>query len=155
MTKITKEYAEAMYEKILKKIESKHGNGTTTNHQLDRIGKGLFGKKYIGTFPSDKIPVLQPGTYCIANLDNSSQKGSHWIAIIKVNKKTSVVYDSFGRKTYKIIPSLLQSGNGVILETENDREQDLNGKVEDNCGQRCMASIKVYEKLGMKGLMHI
>ena len=50
---------------------------------------------------------------------------------------------------------MIQSGNGLIKETENDPEQDLNGKVEENCGQRSLAAMCVYNQYGWDELKHI
>ena len=94
---------------------------------------------------------MKTKTYAIVNLDDSTQVGSHWVAIVKEKNKT-YIYDSFGRKTYKILPELVQSGNGIIKETENDAEQ---GKEMEDCGQRSLASLMVYDKYGWNGLKHI
>ncbi len=151
---ISKKKAEKEYEKYLRQIESKHGSKETNSTQLHKIGKRLFGKKFRGVFPSDMIPKMKGGEYAIVNLQNQYQPGDHWVATVK-SKGTTYVYDSFGRKTFKILPELVQSGNGVILETENDPEQDLNGTVEENCGQRSFAFLKVYDKYGWQAAKFI
>lgn len=151
MTKISKEKAEHDYHIFLKKIENKYGNKETNTDELNMIGNKMFNTKFKGVFASDNIPKMKNNRYAIINLDDSSERGSHWVSLIKENNK-SLVYDSFGRKTYKILPNLIQSGNGVILETENDSEQS---KLEENCGQRCLAALKVYDKYGWDGLKHI
>lgn len=136
--------AEKLYNKYLKKIEKQYGNKETNNIQLDKIGKHLFKDKYIGTFSSDKIPIMKKHQYAIINLDDSRKLGSHWVGLIKENDK-SLIYDSFGRKTYKILPELLNSGNGIIKMTERDVEQR---DIEQNCGQRVLSWIYVYHKHG-------
>lgn len=146
-----KKVAESAYNHYLDQIESKYGNKETNSDELNSIGKKLFGAKFVGVFSSDRVPTMKSGQYAIVNLDRSSQPGSHWISIVREND-TMYVYDSFGRKTIKIIPSLIQSGNGTIKETENDSEQK---KIEENCGQRSLASICVYENFGSNGLKHI
>ncbi len=156
MVKITKKQAEKEYRRILNRIEKKYGNNETTNIQLNKIGKRMFGNKFIGSYPSDKIPVMLPNEYAIVNLDDSSKGGSHWVGLVKSpNNKYSYIYDSFGRSTYKIIPSLVGSGRGIIKETERDAEQDLNGIVESNCGQRCLSWLNIYNKYGWVGAKHI
>lgn len=147
-----KKKAERDYLTFLKKIEKKHGNKETNNEQLHKIGRKMFGEKFKGVYASDKIPVMKNNQYAIVNLDDSTQVGSHWVSLIKEGNK-SLVYDSFGRKTYKILPKLVQSGKGgIILETENDAEQN---KIEENCGQRCLASLEIYNKYGWNGLKYI
>ena len=152
MVKISKKKAEKLYDDYLRQIEDKYGNKETDTLQLNKMGKGLFGNKYIGTFPSDKIPIMKGGEYAIVNLDDSSKMGSHWVGLVKDHNNLSYVYDSFGRKTTKIIPALIQSGNGIIKMTENDAEQD---KLEENCGQRCISALMVYNKYGWAGLKWI
>ncbi len=110
------------------------------------MGKKLFGKKYIGAVPSDKIPVLKKNKYLIVNNEDSTQGGEHWLGVIKTDNDNVYIYDSFGRRHYKILPELKQSGNGYVLETENDPEQH---KLEYNCGARCMASLMVYDNHGL------
>ena len=151
MAKITKKKAENLYNYYLKQIENKYGNKETTNIQLNKIGKNLFGNKYIGTFASDQIPVMRSGEYSIVNLDDSSKMGSHWIGLVKYKKKI-FIYDSFGRRTFNIIPSLLKSGNGLVQMTENDAEQD---PLDVNCGQRVISALCVYNQLGWEGLKWI
>jgi hypothetical protein len=143
--------ANARYKRYLSGIKQTLGNGTTNSDELTKLGKRLFGKKYKGTFSADTIPKMENETYAIVNLDKSSKGGSHWIALVK-RKDEIVVYDSFGRRTVQILPSLLQSGNGIIIETENDAEQK---KHEQDCGSRCLASLMVYKTLGRGALMHI
>ncbi len=151
MSKSIKRKAEKDYSIFLKSIVNKYGNAETNSDELNKIGKKMFGGRFIGVYPSDQIPIMKHKQYAIINLDDSSEVGSHWVSAIKEGKKT-LVYDSFGRKTFKILPELVQSGNGIILETENDAEQN---RVEENCGQRSLAALKVYDKYGWSGLKHI
>ncbi len=148
---ISKQKAEAEYEKILRHIEDKYGNKETNNVQLDKIGHKLFNNKFKGVYAADTIPVLPEDSYAIVNLDESNKPGSHWVAVVKHNDH-SYIYDSFGRKTFKILPSIIQSGNGLVEMTENDAEQD---DLEENCGQRSLAALCIYNRYGWDGLKHI
>lgn len=149
---VTKKEAEKAYNKYYAIITKKYGNKETNTSQLLKIGKKLFGNKFKGVYASDQIPIMKKNQYCIVNLDTSSNAGTHWVAVVKVNKNLTYVYDSFGRKTLKIMPSLLQSGNGIIKETENDPEQK---KWMEDCGQRSIAALLVYDKMGIDGLKWI
>src|SRR6056300_558843 len=109
-----------IYNSKLKILENLIGNDTTWLHELDKAGKKLFGTKFSGVYPSDKIPKLTKSKcYCILNLDKSGEPGSHWIALAKVKDKI-MFYDSFGRKGEKLIPTLKLSGNGKIIDTQLD-----------------------------------
>jgi len=83
--------------------------------------------------------------YAIVNLDRSTQAGSHWIALAYHNNKV-YVYDSFGRQSTKIIPSLWTSGNvSTIVDAQHDAEQDMS---EQDCGQRSLAWLMFFDKWG-------
>ena len=136
------------YEKFLAQVVSKLGNGETYSNELADVGKEMFGKKFNGVFSADEIP--QKFTSIIANLDDRSEGGSHWIAIARTPEGKYLVYDSFGRKTDKII------GQGVshldTYDTEYDAEQDVK---EENCGARCLAWLKVFHRFGKEAAYQI
>jgi hypothetical protein len=141
-----KKVIEKLYNIELKKIESmmKH-NKTTYSDELESICKKLFNIKFHGVYPSDKIPKLNDlSPYCILNLDKTSEPGSHWVALCKL-ENGCMFYDSFGRKHTKIIKSLNFSGNGRIINTHKDAEQNIK---EENCGQRCIAFLSIFNKYG-------
>lgn len=125
------------YMKILKPFI---GNDTTYSNDLTAKGKAIFGNRYKGTFPSDKLPTIRNRQMYIANLDKSTMKGSHWVAVYK-NEGTLYVYDSYGRKSKKIIPSLFQK-KGRIIDTEYDAEQTNN---QNNCGLRSVSALYLFD----------
>lgn len=139
---------EQKYREVLKKLENTIGSKVTFSNDLQSLGIRYFGLKFKGVYPSDKIPKLnnlQP--YAIINLDNSSLPGSHWVAVAYDNKSGNIfVYDSFGRKTKKILPDIYIGGNKII-DSDHDPEQRLN---EDNCGQRSLAWLIVFDEQGDK-----
>lgn len=139
-------YCNLIYNKILKDIVKPiSGDKTTYLSELLRIGKKLFGVKFKGVFPSDKIPKLNDlSPYAILNLDKSTESGSHWVAIAKHGDKT-YLYDSFGRRDTQIISNLQFTGNGKIINTDNDAEQ----KVEEmDCGARSIAFLLFFDNWG-------
>jgi hypothetical protein len=142
-----KQKAERYYNKQLYKLHKIMGTGETHTHQLNNIGKRLFKHKYIGTFPADKIPKLKKNQMMIVNNQNSNQGGEHWLGICKTKDDTILIYDSFGRRHFKILPALSNSTNDVIKETENDPEQK---KIQKDCGQRCLAFLKVFNDFGYR-----
>ncbi len=142
------------YNTYLNHVYKLVGDKTTYDSQLADAGRYLFGIKFKGVFPSDKIPRLNDlKSYAILNLDKSTEGGSHWIAIAKVpcksrdtsGENTLMIYDSFGWSHRKIIPSLNLSGNGRIKNTDLDSEQDV---LETNCGARCLAWLAVFDNFG-------
>lgn len=141
MPKLTKKKVEKLYNDILRKhMIPLVGNDTTFMSDLHKAGKQILGKDFIGVFASDQIPSFERGKYAILNLDNSSEPGSHWIAVAK-HKDNIIVYDSFGRPAKKIIPSLFQQDRTVI-DTELDAEQRKN---ENNCGARSLTALIMFD----------
>lgn len=144
-----KKQVENEYRLYLKKIQYMMASDDTTYlSQLEKVGKKLFSVQFKGVYPSDKIPKLNDlAPYCILNLDKSKEPGSHWVALCKVKdrKNECLFYDSFGRNYTEIIKNLKFSGNGRIKNTENDAEQKI---LEQNCGQRCLAWLKMCHDYG-------
>ena len=138
--------AEEIYNNYLDSIHYLIGNNTTYGTLLNKIGKQLFTSKFKGVYPSDKIPILnQLSKYCILNLDNSEEPGSHWIALALTKNNSIMVYDSFGRNHTKIIPNLNRNEKRKIINVDRDCDQDL---LESNCGQRCLAWLLVFDNYG-------
>jgi hypothetical protein len=136
--------AHRLYDYALKRMEEKLGTGVTYGNDLDRIGKVYLGKQFAGVFPADMLPMLsRKCPYAILNLDDSNEPGSHWIAVKYLGQKKCLVYDSFGRKTQRIIPSLAERYNTV--DADNDAEQENR---EDNCGSRSLAFLVVDDLFG-------
>lgn len=136
-----------IYNKVLKDIIIPlTGDKTTYLTELNGVGRKMLGVKFKGVFPADKIPKLHDlSPYAILNLDTSKEPGSHWVAIAK-NGNSTYIYDSFGRTNIKIIPNLRYSGNGRIIDTDRDAEQDI---LQTDCGARCIAWLVFLDKWGI------
>jgi hypothetical protein len=149
MSKEAKEVeAEKLYNHyLINKVYPLIGDKSTYLGELEGSGKKLLKVKFKGVFPSDKIPKLNDLTpYCILNLDKSTESGSHWIALAKLEDSNNcVIYDSFGRDYKEIIPNLNLSGNGRIINTDKDQEQEIS---ETDCGARCLAWLLVFNNHG-------
>jgi hypothetical protein len=149
LTKKKKEqYAMRIYNEILNDIvEPILGDQSTYLEEVNTVGKIFMGNRFKGVFSSDRIPKLNAvESYCVLNLDKSYESGSHWVALARIDDKTSILYDSFGRKASKIIKSLSYSGNGRILNTQLDAEQH---KKEENCGSRAISFLIVLDRFGL------
>lgn len=141
---------EIIYNNILKKVEQFFGHNLTTyDYQLDEYCKMIFGDKWKGVYPIDKIPSPLKDGYYIINLDKSYETGSHWCSICKKGDKI-VLYDSFGRtKQLSKIPELIKL---KIIFTESDAEQT---EIESNCGQRCTAFLVCCHLYGIEEAIKI
>ncbi len=143
-----KKYISKQYNDLVGFMIKMLGNKSTFSDNLDKVGRKKLGTKFHGVYPSDKIPKLNRiKPYAVINLDNSRKPGSHWVAIAwNDNARYHMVYDSFGRKTQKILPNFYnQRGGKKIIDTEYDAEQRIK---EDNCGQRCLAWLMCVDKFG-------
>lgn len=137
--------AQDIYDRKLLLVEAVIGSDTTWLSDLERLGRRLFGTKFSGVYPSDRIPKLSRETpYAIVNTDKSTESGSHWVALCK-DGSDIVFYDSFGRPANRLVPSVKHSGNGRVVNTDMDAEQKV---MEANCGARCLAWIWVYDEYG-------
>ena len=147
-------YALSMYNSILKNVEKETGTASTYSNDLDRIAKQKLGIAFKGVFASDRIPHLNSiYKYAILNLDSSTESGSHWIAIAHdYDKNITYCYDSFGRKNTQIIPNLKVSGNGRVIDSDKDVEQNIK---EENCGARSLAWLIFFELYGSKASLLI
>lgn len=155
-----KKTGEELYDLVLNEIiYPLVGKKITFGRDLTKAGMKLFGKNYMGTFSADEIPDIGKGVtegtitsksplYLIANLDDSDEPGSHWIAIaFDVEKKKIWVYDSFGRDTNKIIPVLAKKfGKNNLRMAEDDSEQMIS---EEDCGARSLAFLYVFDRYGV------
>jgi hypothetical protein len=138
--------ADEEYNRILRtEIYPLLGKSTTFSDQLDKIGFQLFGDKYLGTFPSDQIPKMSNKDNCILNLSDTKSEGTHWIGVYKQGDDV-YVYDSFGRDSEFIIPSIFKSHNGRVIDSDHDAEQGLK---QNSCGARSMAWLKMVHDYGI------
>lgn len=143
-----------LYLKYFKKVKRKYGiKGSTYNTDLDKIGKKLIGKSYIGTFAQNTIPINLPNkSYFITNLDfHNTDTERHWVAFY-YDKGTYYCYDSYGRKSKKILAHFFKKIKGKIVDSDNDAEQRITAV---SCGARCIAWLMVVKKLGVKKALKI
>ena len=149
-------FFENVYRENLSTIERLVGHKNVT--YLDELlywGKILFNtersRPFKGVFAKDQkwySPSEDEGKwYAIVNLDSSGQGGSHWIGIAYEKHTGLMFYDSFGRNSRRIFPSQYQ-----FLNTDPDAEQHMK---EENCGQRCLAWLKLYHDYGPEAALGI
>ena len=136
-----------IYNGVLKEIEYVLGEDTTYDVDLKRIGKELFGNKFVGVYPRDKLPKLQNNQCCILNLDYSYESGSHWISIY-CKGTVYFIYDSFGRKTKQLLKDDIKN----YVDAQHDAEQH---EEESNCGPRALAWLWCVYYYGINNALKI
>lgn len=143
-----------LYKKYFNRIKRTYGiKGSTWDTDLDKIGRKLIGKSYLGTYSQNTIPINIPNkSYFITNLDCSNEDNKrHWVAFY-YNKGTYYCYDSYGRKSKKILRHFFKKIKGKIVDADNDAEQGLTAV---SCGARSIAFLMVVKELGIKKAMKI
>ena len=147
-TGIEKTIYKQYFNKTKREIIKKWGNHALDNQEVHEIGKELLGDKFKGVFPSDRLE-FKPGYYII-NSDKSGMPGSHWLGII-IKNKTMYVYDSYARKTNKLINHLYDKAKKLkykIVDINKKSDQKNSSQV---CGPISISFLLTYNKFGIKG----
>ena len=145
---IEKLYNDAMKQVVYPLV----GRDATYDIHLNKAGIKLFGAKFRGVFASDKIPKLNDIVpYAILNVDKSNQPGSHWVSVAK-HKDKLYFYDSFGRRASELMPSIIKSKNGTVIDSDLDKEQT---EQEENCGARSLAWLFIFHTYGPEAAKQI
>ena len=149
--KMSEKNIENKYKQIVTQI-GKIYNGETSNFQLMKIAKKIFGNKFKAVVSSDKIKTLKRGESQIINVDNSKQYGSHWCALARDYDNVMYFYDSYARNMNQLIPVIKKKfPNDTILYDIKNKEQDKN---ESNCGQRTLSWLIIfYDYSGKKAIL--
>lgn len=131
-----------------KQLISLMGKDALMSTELTKMGKKLFGKKYLGTYAQDKFPMGLNG-YCINNTDLDGEPGTHWVALV-FEPKTCYVYDSFGRTTERLLPVLdkrFHAKNFVTIDSETKPEQYGDTQI---CGILSLSFLLCCDTYGVK-----
>jgi hypothetical protein len=137
---------------FFKEYRLQDGSGNNTDKGLDteQIDKIMmkYSPVYVGTIPRDYIKKLVPTARkqkeiaAVVNLDNSNQKGSHWVSLY-INAKpggsqTVEVFDSFGRPTPRdIVRDIKQVVDAMKLDTYlkfKENRVPVQSAKSSNCG---------------------
>ena len=100
--------------------------------EINRIGKAILGKKFLGVYPLDKIPYIYEGGL-VVNTQTSTLPGEHWIAIFN-SPNVIKVFDPFGFYYPSIVVNRVNA-MGKQVEYNKTRYQD---PLSMNCGQHCL-----------------
>ncbi len=137
--------AETLYKFYLKQFEKILGNKATSSDELTKVGKRLFGSKYVGTLPRDFITdetFNNKRKYAIINTDTSDKDGEHWVCCA-YDKGMMYAYDSYGNHIFELIPELRQFKR--VVHADRDAEQYGS---QENCGARCITWLYMFDKYG-------
>lgn len=92
----------------------------------------------LGVYPADRLPASVPSGLCglIVNTDNSSQPGTHWLALFMHNK-TAECFDSYGQRPGSYNPLLTQWIERHASSVRVNRQR-LQSDFSDVCGLYCV-----------------
>ena len=138
------------YEKLLMKAEDILGNGSTTNMQLEILGKFLFKEKFLGVYSANTFPHMLNNEMLIINTDPSTKSGTHWISVFKYKNKY-YCYDTFNRDIKTLFSPYLKNKKNIV-NANIDRDESFS---EDNCGQRAICWLILANKYGPNIIMNI
>ena len=134
------------YNKLVSVLETRIGRTTTTdNNELLEVGHMLFGARFKGVFASGGFPALSASQpYAVVNNKPAATGGEHWLGIARVpHTGRLMVHGSFGRPHATLLgPGSLPPG---ATRTDPGAEQSVR---ETNCGQRSLAWLVVFDRLG-------
>jgi hypothetical protein len=132
------------------------GRGVTSDHQLNIVGKRLFGKSWLGVFSSDVLPNqlmknVKPGkNYGIINVDGRNEPGSHWLSIFidtTVENAKWHIYDSYARHSKRLIPKFIKTIGFKYIDMNTKSDQS---ETEESCGARSMAVLLHIKRHGIQ-----
>lgn len=143
---------EAIHKTQVQKLKKTLGNIPLSDTTLKRLGKKLFGSKFIGVKMQNEAFPNKSG-YGIMNTDVKGGRGLHWLAVVKMGTQT-YVYDSFGRQAKNIVPKFTKRvGRGV--QNADTSDQDQHGYTSVDCGHRCISALMIADKMGTSAFMQL
>ena len=113
------------YPELFKKINYPLSNIFINNLLKDE-------ESYLDTFSKDEIPLIENNKSLIFNLQNSNEKGSHWIALSRKDNNIFII-DSFG--IGHIPKNIYEIYRNFNIITNIYRIQDINSNL---CGLCCV-----------------
>ena len=135
------------FDEVLLKIEDILGTGVTSNIQLYKLGKILFGDRFIGVYSANEFPRVKEGEMFIINTDPNTKPGLHWLAMYKKNKLYG--YDSYARRIQTLSKYFK---NKRIINANSFRQESYKGS---DCGSLAMAYLVTAFTYGPDNIMKI
>ena len=88
------------------------------------------------------------------NTDKKEGSGIHWCSGIKKGKNV-YLYDSYGRNSSKILKMFVNKlkKKGYKIHNTDIFDYDQRGHTSSSCGHRCISSLKIADKYGIKSFM--
>ena len=128
--------------------------GTTNSAELDRVGRDLFKNKWLGVVPRDQIPPRKKDSYLICNLDASGKQTIfHWVCRYVTPKGEALWHDPLGASGADQASLLVKQVRALWSDPDNFDDASHQADAEDNCGQRCLAALRIAKEMGPDAYM--
>ena len=141
------------FHKTVKMISRMVGhNHSTTNFELDKIGKKLFGKSWGGAFPADFDADFEnkKKRYYIYNTDKANEEGTHWVALYCEHETDEVfVFDTFNRQISRLMPDTVKEIRHDGYVPRRGTNTLLQRDAQEDCGQRSLSILYLIKKYGI------
>ena len=131
--------AEALYRRFVYEVASRMGHdGPTERREIEDTARHYLKAKFHGAFSKTEarnVRLTRAKPYMVVNTGEVG-RGEHWQAAV-YHRDGDILYDSLG---------------GEATDTDPDAEQTA---LQDDCGQRSLAFLRVAEELGLEAAMDI
>eukprot|EP01047_Picozoa_sp_COSAG01_P025527 COSAG01_NODE_1616_length_9720_cov_16.818314_8_plen_139_part_00 len=133
------------------------GHADTTNSQeLDRVGRDLFKTKWLAVVPRDKVPARKKDSYLICNLDDSGKQTIfHWVCRYVTKEGEALWHDPLGESGADQASELVKQVRALWTDEDNFDDPSHQADAEDNCGQRCLAALRIAKEMGPDAYMSL
>ena len=131
------------FDNTLMQIEDILGDKTTNNLQLFKLGKMLFGDRFVNVFCSDDNITLKNNEMCVINTDPHNKPGLHWLALYKY-RNVYYVFDSFGRDV-KTLSKYFKYKKWCNIEFNR-----IESYKSSSCGELCLTWLLIFDKYKLK-----
>jgi hypothetical protein len=152
MKKSTNATYETIHSNNVTELKKQLGHKPLTDRDIRNV---CTGKNFLGVFMQDS-PIPAKNDTFIINTDYMHRSGIHWMSGI-IRNKNVYLYDSFGRHARNILPSFTHTmiARGYKIHNADLSDQDQYGNSSVDCGHRCISSLRIYAKYGLRAFMKL
>lgn len=148
--------AKDIFLKYKNELIKEFGSDGLTNQDCNFVGKRNFGRHWGGCLPYDKVHV-KPNKYYVVNTSSSGQPGTHWLALITINKH-AYLWDSYNRAVKRLVPHLIHSlikHHYKIGPQGLEHPMEQIGTSSQVCGQESLAYLLTVRDIGINNTANI
>ena len=116
----------------------------------------MFKSKWLGVVPRDQVPARKKDSYLICNLDTSGKQTIyHWVCRYVTPKGEALWHDPLGESGADQASQLVRQVRALWTDEDNFDDPSHQADAEDNCGQRCLAALRIAKEMGPDAYMSL